>query len=81
MKKYLTFCMYCYKLYRGLLFVCLGPYILTCSYRLFPCMIEKVTGKLDQGVTLMMYLGSAWFIGPSGHITGTFFVGCLSLSR
>ena len=51
-----------------LLFVYLGSSILTCSYRLFPRMIEKVVGKLDQAVTLMLYLGSAWFITPSGHL-------------
>ena len=57
-----------------LLFVYLGSSILTCSYRLFPRMIEKVAGKLDQGVTLLMYLGSAWFIVPSGHLPSIFFL-------
>jgi len=57
-----------------LLFVYLGSYILTFSYLLFPRMIEKVAGKLDQGVTLTMHLGSAWFIAPSGHLPGIFFL-------
>jgi len=37
-------------------------------------MIEKAAGKLDQAVTLMMYLGSAWFIAPSGHLPINFFL-------
>jgi len=35
-------------------------------------MIEKLAGKLDQGVTLMMYLGSASFIAPSGQLPSNF---------
>ena len=55
-----------------LLFVCLVFSSLTFSYRLFPCMAEQFAGKLDQRLTLLMYLGSAWFIVPSGHPSSPF---------
>ena len=57
-----------------LLFVYVGSSILICSYWLFPRMVGKVAGKLDQGVTLMMYLGSAWIIAPSGRLPSNFFL-------
>jgi hypothetical protein len=53
-----------------LLFVYVGSPILTCSYRLFPRTIEKVAGKLDEAVKLMMYVGNAWLIASSGHFCG-----------
>jgi hypothetical protein len=69
-KKYFHFLyVLLHVLWGGFSLFTLGP-IPTCSHRLFARMIEKVAGKLDQAATLMIYLGSAWFIASSGHFCG-----------